>query len=126
MSETRRYADVVLPGSLMEEDEGTTTNVEGRVIHHRQVVKPPAGAREDWRIICDLAGRLGAGDKFPYQSTREIFDEIKWQKIGGGAFKHLSMGMSNDFATAIAEGATMVRIGSTLFGGKPDDAGEGE
>jgi anaerobic selenocysteine-containing dehydrogenase len=70
MSETARYADVVLPGSLMEEDEGTTTNVEGRVIHHRQVVRPPDGAREDWRIICDLARRLGAGDKFPYQSTR--------------------------------------------------------
>ena len=66
MSETARYADIVLPGSLMEEDEGTTTNVEGRVIHHRQVVKPPAGAREDWRIICDLARRLGAGDKFAY------------------------------------------------------------
>ena len=45
MSETARYADVVLPGSLMEEDEGTTTNVEGRVIHHRKVVEPPAGAR---------------------------------------------------------------------------------
>ena len=45
MSETARYADLVLPGSLMEEDEGTTTNVEGRVIHHRQVVQPPAGAR---------------------------------------------------------------------------------
>ena len=66
MSETARYADLVLPGSLMEEDEGTTTNVEGRVIHHRQVVKPPAGARQDWRIICDLAKRLGAGEKFAY------------------------------------------------------------
>ena len=64
MSETARYADLVLPGSLMEEDEGTTTNVEGRVIHHRQVVQPPEGARQDWRIICDLAKRLGAGDKF--------------------------------------------------------------
>ena len=32
-----------LPGSLMEEDEGTTTNVEGRVIHHRQVVRPAGG-----------------------------------------------------------------------------------
>ena len=42
----------------MEEDEGTTTNVEGRVIHHRQVVRPPAGAREDWRIICDLGDRV--------------------------------------------------------------------
>ena len=38
LSETARYADIVLAGSLMEEDEGTTTNVEGRVIHHRKVV----------------------------------------------------------------------------------------
>ncbi len=43
LSETARYADIVLPGSLMEEDEGTTTNVEGRVIHHRQVVRPAGG-----------------------------------------------------------------------------------
>jgi assimilatory nitrate reductase catalytic subunit len=85
MSETARYADVVLPGSLMEEDEGTTTNVEGRVIHHRRVVSPPAGAREDWRIICDLAHRLGAGDMFPYQSTREIFDELRRASAGGVA-----------------------------------------
>jgi assimilatory nitrate reductase catalytic subunit len=72
MSETARYADIVFPGSLMEEDEGTTTSVEGRVIHHRQVVKPPADAREDWRIVCDLAERLGAGDKFAYHSTRDL------------------------------------------------------
>jgi assimilatory nitrate reductase catalytic subunit len=85
LSETARYADIVLPGSLMEEDEGTTTNVEGRVIHHRQVVRPPEGAREDWRIICDLAGRLGAGDKFAYQSTRDIFEELRVASSGGVA-----------------------------------------
>jgi assimilatory nitrate reductase catalytic subunit len=83
MSETARYADVVLPGSLMEEDEGTTTNVEGRVIHHRQVVRPPEGAREDWRIICDLAARLGKADKFGYGSTSEIFEELRVASKGG-------------------------------------------
>ncbi len=55
LSETARYADIVLAGSLMEEDEGTTTNVEGRVIHHRKVVSPPGEAREDWKIICEIA-----------------------------------------------------------------------
>jgi uncharacterized pyridoxal phosphate-containing UPF0001 family protein len=54
--------------------------------------------------------------------TREIFEEIQWNKYGGAGFKHLSMGMSNDFEIAIAEGATMVRIGTALFGGKVDDA----
>jgi assimilatory nitrate reductase catalytic subunit len=85
MSETARYADLVLPGSLMEEDEGTTTNVEGRVIHHRQVVQPPDGARQDWRIVCDLAKRLGAEDQFAYESTRDIFEELRIASKGGVA-----------------------------------------
>ena len=34
---------------------------------------------------------------------------MKWHKIGGTGLRHLSMGMSNDFELAIAEGATMVR-----------------
>jgi uncharacterized pyridoxal phosphate-containing UPF0001 family protein len=46
---------------------------------------------------------------------------MKWHKIGGTAFRHLSMGMSNDFEIAIAEGATMVRIGTALFGGQTHD-----
>jgi assimilatory nitrate reductase catalytic subunit len=83
MSETARYADVVLAGSLMEEDEGTTTNVEGRVIHHRKAVDPPDNVRADWQIICDLAVRLGAGDKFQYRSPREIFEELRVASKGG-------------------------------------------
>ena len=83
LSETARYADVVLAGSLMEEDEGTTTNVEGRVIHHRKVVTPPDGAWEDWKIICDIASRLGQGEKFNYASPREIFDELRVASKGG-------------------------------------------
>jgi assimilatory nitrate reductase catalytic subunit len=77
LSETAQHADIVLPGSLMEEDEGTTTNVEGRVIRHRKVVSPPQGAWEDWKILCELARRLGKGDKFDYEGPREIFDELR-------------------------------------------------
>jgi assimilatory nitrate reductase catalytic subunit len=82
LSETGRYADIVLPGSLMEEDEGTTTNVEGRVILHRKAVSPPGEAREDWKIFCDLATRLGAGDKFIYSSPKEIFNELRLASKG--------------------------------------------
>jgi PLP dependent protein len=46
---------------------------------------------------------------------------MKWHKIGGPGLRHLSMGMSNDFELAIAEGATLVRIGTGLFGGKASD-----
>lgn len=83
LSETARYADIVFPGSLMEEDDGTTTSTEGRVIHHRKAVDPPAGARVDWQIVCDLAGKLGAGDKFAFRSPREIFDELRVASKGG-------------------------------------------
>ena len=56
-----------------------------------------------------------------FSRTREIFEEMKWHKIGGTSLRHLSMGMSHDFELAIAEGATMVRIGTALFGGKVED-----
>ena len=62
-----------------------------------------------------------------FTRTREIFDEIKWNKFGGTGFKHLSMGMSDDFEAAIAEGATMIRIGTALFGGQEgEEATEGQ
>jgi pyridoxal phosphate enzyme (YggS family) len=47
---------------------------------------------------------------------REVFDDIKFRKVGGNHFKHLSMGMSGDYQVAVEEGATMVRIGTALFG----------
>jgi len=56
-----------------------------------------------------------------FSRTREIFEELKWHKIGGNSLRHLSMGMSHDFELAIAEGATMVRIGTELFGGKGEE-----
>ena len=56
-----------------------------------------------------------------FARTRELFDEIKFNKIGGSHMRHLSMGMSNDFEHAIMEGATLVRIGTLLFGGKVAD-----
>jgi PLP dependent protein len=63
-----------------------------------------------------------------FRRTREIFEEMKWQKIGGAGFRHLSMGMSHDYEIAIEEGSTMIRVGSALFGGSPEvaDAGNDE
>ncbi len=61
-----------------------------------------------------------------FARTREVFEEMKWHKIGGASLRHLSMGMSHDYEAAIAEGATMVRIGTALFGGKSDEHEENE
>ncbi|MCC6239061.1 MAG: YggS family pyridoxal phosphate-dependent enzyme [Phycisphaerales bacterium] len=59
-----------------------------------------------------------------FARVREIFEEMRWQKIGGNDLRYLSMGMSDDFELAIAEGANVIRIGSALFGPKPPDAEE--
>jgi assimilatory nitrate reductase catalytic subunit len=85
LSETAAYADVVLPGSLHEEDEGTVTTLEGRVVKINAAIPPPGNARRDWEIICDLAARLGRGQYFPYRSTEQIFDELTRASKGGTA-----------------------------------------
>jgi len=50
-----------------------------------------------------------------FARARELFEEIKSEKIAGSRFCHLSMGMSQDYEIAIETGATMVRIGSAIF-----------
>jgi assimilatory nitrate reductase catalytic subunit len=83
LSETAQHADVVLPGSLQEEEEGVTCNTEGRVIHIQKAVDPPHDARTDSWIICELARRLGKEQKFAFHSSREIFDELREASRGG-------------------------------------------
>jgi assimilatory nitrate reductase catalytic subunit len=85
LNDTARYADIVLPGSLQEEDEGTVTQVEGRIIKINQAVDPPGDARQDWRIIQDLARALGRERGFTFQSPREIFEELRVASKGGVA-----------------------------------------
>ena len=82
-SETAREADVVLPVAMWAEDEGTTTNVEGRVIKYNKAVEPPPDIPTDWQLLCELARRLGRGEYFPFTSPREIFDELREASRGG-------------------------------------------
>jgi assimilatory nitrate reductase catalytic subunit len=85
LNDTARYADIVLPGSLHEEDEGTVTQVEGRVIKINKAVTCPGEAREDWRIIQDVAKALGRPHGFTFGAPREIFEELRVATKGGVA-----------------------------------------
>ena len=85
LNETARHADIVLPGSLQEEDEGVVTQIEGRVIKINKAVEPPGGAREDWRIIQDIARKLGRERGFTFAGPREIFEELRRASAGGVA-----------------------------------------
>lgn len=85
LNETARHADIILPGSLHEEEEGTVTTAEGRVVKINEAVTPPGEARRDGEIIMELAKRLGAGDKFNYASSEDIFNELRVASKGGTA-----------------------------------------
>ena len=82
LNDTARHADIVLPGSLQEEDEGTVTQVEGRVIKINKAVDCPGEARQDWRIIQDIAARLGRPHGFTFAEPREIFEELRRREQG--------------------------------------------
>ena len=56
-------------------------------------------------------------DSRPYfVHTRKLFERIRGLQIANVEMKHLSMGMTNSFPVALQEGATMVRIGTKIFG----------
>jgi assimilatory nitrate reductase catalytic subunit len=85
LNDTARHADIVLPGSLQEEDEGTVTQVEGRVIKINKAVECPGEARADWRVIQDLARALDRPHGFTFANPREIFEELRIASKGGVA-----------------------------------------
>lgn len=83
LNETAAHANIVLPGSLQEEDEGVVTQIEGRVIKINKAVDPPGDAKQDWRIIQDIAKALGRERGFTFNEPREIFNELRIASKGG-------------------------------------------
>jgi assimilatory nitrate reductase catalytic subunit len=83
LSETARMADVVLPAAMWAEEEGTMTNLEGRVIRRRRAMQSPPGVKSDIEIMCELAARLGRKSYFRYANAEEVFDELRRASQGG-------------------------------------------
>ena len=55
-----------------------------------------------------------------FTELRELASRVAGLDLAGVEMKHLSMGMSSDFRIAIEEGSNMVRIGTAIFGARPD------
>jgi assimilatory nitrate reductase catalytic subunit len=85
LNETTATAHVVLPIAQWAEEDGTMTNIEGRVILRRRVRHPPPGAKSDLEIIAALAERLGEGARFRFSSPEEVFSELARATAGGRA-----------------------------------------
>ncbi|HEV8362339.1 MAG TPA: formate dehydrogenase subunit alpha [Gemmatimonadaceae bacterium] len=74
LTETARYADVVLPGASFAEKTGTFVNTERRIQLAEKAVDPPGEARGDLEIIIDLSNRVGLPT--PFTNAAEVMDEI--------------------------------------------------
>lgn len=74
LSRTAEFADVVLPACPSVEKEGTFTNTERRIQRFYQVLEPLGDSRPDWRILTDLAARMG--HDWGYTHPSQIMDEV--------------------------------------------------
>jgi len=96
LTETARYADVVLPGASFAEKTGTVVNTERRIQIMHKAIDPPGSARGDLEILIELSNRLGLPT--PFKDSSEVMDEIarvtpSWRgvshaRLGGGGLQY--------------------------------------
>jgi len=84
-NETSQTAHVLLPITQWAEEEGTMTNLEGRVLLRQRIREPPPGARTDLDILAGLAERLGHGPSFRFPDSEAVFDELRRATAGARA-----------------------------------------
>ncbi len=82
LSETAAEAHLVLPVLQWAEEEGTMTNLEGRVLRRRAALDAPGQARDELWILAELAKRLGSPGHFS-ADAREVFEELRLASAGG-------------------------------------------
>jgi formate dehydrogenase alpha subunit len=76
-TEIAKLAHVVLPAATWVEREATHTWIDRRVQKINKIIDAPGEAKPDWWIICQLAEKMGYGDKFKFTSSGEIFNEMR-------------------------------------------------
>ena len=99
LTETAKYADVVLPASAWPEKDGTVTNTNRQVQIGRTALPLPGNARQDWWIIQEIARRIGLD--WSYTHPRDVFAEMKlampslnditWERLRARGLGHLSV-----------------------------------
>ncbi|AOT03867.1 molybdopterin oxidoreductase family protein [Arthrobacter sp. U41] len=82
LSETAAEADLILPVTQWAEEEGTLTNLEGRVLRRRRAIAPPPGVRSELWIMTRLAELLDAPSTFS-EDPETVFEELRLASSGG-------------------------------------------
>ena len=85
-TDTGDLADVLLPAAGWGEKSGTVTNSERRMSRQRPFLPAPEGTMADWKIICEVAKRMGWSDAFDYAGEAEVFREYAAMSALGTTF----------------------------------------
>ena len=113
-AKAERRVDVMLQVNTAEEAQKSGCAV-GAALHLGEMITTLKNVRlVGLMAMAPLSENLDEA-RHAFGRLREIFEEMRSEKIGGADFKHLSMGMSNDYVAAVEQGATMLRIGTALF-----------
>ena len=91
LTETARYAHVILPAASPYEKDGTFTNDAGRVQKIKKAIAPPGKARPGWEILCMIGEQL---DKalFTYGSAADVMEDISLKVPGYGGISYDRIG----------------------------------
>jgi NADH-quinone oxidoreductase subunit G len=92
------FAAVVLPGSAWIEKRGSMVNIRGRLQRLNQATLPPAEARNDWEILCDIL-RVTGGSNLP-STIEEVFKQMS---AAHAAFGGLTLSKIGDLGVSIAD-----------------------
>jgi formate dehydrogenase major subunit len=74
LTETTKFAHLVLPGASFLEKDGTFTNLERRIQRIHKAIEPPDGVLPDWQVVSEVSTRMGYPMSYGHPS--EIMDEI--------------------------------------------------
>ena len=110
-----RRLPVLLQINCSEEGQKSGVAV-GAATHLAEAIDELANLRLMGVMTMAREGADEAEIRSTYGRCREIFEEMANLDIAGADLRHLSMGMSGDYEIAIEEGATIVRVGSAIFG----------
>jgi formate dehydrogenase major subunit len=87
----KEFGHVFFPASSSYEKDGTFMNSERRVQRIRQAIPTVGESKPDWRIICELAARMGFGKDFAFDSPREVWNEVRqvWKAGAGISYERI-------------------------------------
>ena len=109
--------DILLEVNIGQEESKSGCTVAEAMEIAAHMVEYPHCCLRGLMAIPPISEEPGQNSKY-FAQMRQLYVDITAKKYDNTHMTYLSMGMSDDFADAIAEGSTMIRVGTAIFGAR--------